>query len=308
MSTASTSNAPPFACAESTSARRRPNVRLPPAGRAASRKARSDSAIAPASVSMCAASDRSASECARMPATISPAINAAINASATRSARRSPPWSCRWLTPGSLPLPPVAAAASIEPFGEEAAQRAAPRAPRKVPPARLDVDPRAADATKAVPLRHVEVDRLGGANLRGLRGALEGGDGGTQLRKVAHANDATVADGRNRPVAADREIAPPLQRPIVVLVLLDPDGAESHQHLVTLADTPLELPPVALGEPLGNDPLDLLALRRRRLGSEPVPFDLRVEQLADGVEVPGEERPIPPQDEVDVVAVHGTQL
>ncbi len=44
------------------SARFRPKVRLPPAGRSARRRATSESPIAPASVSMCAASESNASE------------------------------------------------------------------------------------------------------------------------------------------------------------------------------------------------------------------------------------------------------
>ena len=59
---ASTSSAAPLTCAESTSARPRPNVKRPLGGRAASRAATSASVSEAASVSMCAASESSASE------------------------------------------------------------------------------------------------------------------------------------------------------------------------------------------------------------------------------------------------------
>src|SRR4051794_7146893 len=71
---------------------------LPEAGRAARVSASSDSPIAPASVSMCAASERSASECAASPATTSTAMKPTISASAIPSRRRfasgETPWPC----------------------------------------------------------------------------------------------------------------------------------------------------------------------------------------------------------------------
>src|SRR5436305_2894668 len=102
MSPASTSSAAPFACAERISERRSPKVRLPPAGRAARRSTINDIASAPASVSMCAASERSASECASTPATTSPTMNTTISARARPRRRASSPppcecpcaWSC----------------------------------------------------------------------------------------------------------------------------------------------------------------------------------------------------------------------
>ena len=81
---ASTSSAAPLTCAESTSARPRPNVKRPLGGRAASRAATSASVSEAASVSMCAASESSASESAIRPATTSATMNARISASAAR--------------------------------------------------------------------------------------------------------------------------------------------------------------------------------------------------------------------------------
>ena len=75
----------PFACADRISVRLRPKVRLPAAGRSTRRITTSDSTSAPASVSMCAASESSASESARIPATTSAAMNPAIRPSAIHS-------------------------------------------------------------------------------------------------------------------------------------------------------------------------------------------------------------------------------
>ena len=60
-------------------------------GRAASRAVISTSAIEAASVSMCAASEINASECAARPATTSPAMKAKISASAAESHLASAP-------------------------------------------------------------------------------------------------------------------------------------------------------------------------------------------------------------------------
>src|SRR5712691_6810527 len=95
--------------------RLRPKVRLPPAGRAASRRATSERASAAASVSMCAASESSASECARIPATTSAAMKPRIKRSARSSARRlvPTPSSCnlwRWtigFVRGYRPIRPI---------------------------------------------------------------------------------------------------------------------------------------------------------------------------------------------------------
>ena len=94
ITTASATSVAPFSCADRISARRKPNVKPPRAGRCASRAANSASAIAPASVSMCAASESSASEEARMPATTSTAIRPRISASATVRRRVSSVWTC----------------------------------------------------------------------------------------------------------------------------------------------------------------------------------------------------------------------
>jgi hypothetical protein len=89
---ASTNRAAPLICADTISARPKPNVKAPAAGRAANRAATSASPIEPASVSMCAASDSSASDPARMPATTSTHMKPAMNSSARASQRRSASW------------------------------------------------------------------------------------------------------------------------------------------------------------------------------------------------------------------------
>ena len=94
ITTASATSVAPFSCADRISARRKPNVKPPRAGRCASRAANSASAIAPASVSMCAASESSASEEARMPAAISTAIRPRISASAPVRRLVSSVWTC----------------------------------------------------------------------------------------------------------------------------------------------------------------------------------------------------------------------
>src|SRR5919199_430044 len=102
MNAASTSSVTPFACAERISARPSPYVTAPLAGRAASFAATSDRPIAAASVSMCAASESSASEPARIPATTSAAMKPTISASASASLRASADaetrcsWPCPW--------------------------------------------------------------------------------------------------------------------------------------------------------------------------------------------------------------------
>ena len=78
---ASTSSVPPLAWAERISIRRRPKVTFPCAGRRTRRITTTESSSAPASVSMCAASERSASEPARMPATISTTMKPTMSAS-----------------------------------------------------------------------------------------------------------------------------------------------------------------------------------------------------------------------------------
>src|SRR5436190_19094724 len=142
---------------------------------------------------------------------------------------------------------------------------------------------------------------------RRLRRSLERGDGGAEAREVSDADDTPVADGRDGPVPADREVAPRLERPVVERVLLDADGPEPNQDVVAPADAFGELDAVSLSESLREHALDLLALRRRRLRREPMPLDLRIEQLPDGLEVAGQERSIATEDEVDVVAGHAFQ-
>ena len=84
-----TSSVAPLNWALRIPARFQPNVIAPPAGRRASRIATSASTSAPASVSMCAASESSASELARMPTTTSTAMKPTISASAILSLPRS---------------------------------------------------------------------------------------------------------------------------------------------------------------------------------------------------------------------------
>ena len=93
---ASTSSAAPLICAESTSARPRPNVKRALGGRAASRAATSASASDAASVSMWAASESSASEPASRPATTSATMKPRISASAAASRRRSASGATAW--------------------------------------------------------------------------------------------------------------------------------------------------------------------------------------------------------------------
>ena len=101
MTPASTSSSAPLSWAERISARPRPKVKRPFGGRAARRAATSARPIAPASVSMCAASESSASESARMPATTSTAMNARTIASAIVSHRRSAAGETAWEWPWS---------------------------------------------------------------------------------------------------------------------------------------------------------------------------------------------------------------
>ena len=86
---ASTSSAAPLIWALRTSARPRPNVNAPRAGRAASAAATSARPSAPASVTMCAASESNARDPATMPATTSTTMKPAMSASAVHSQRRS---------------------------------------------------------------------------------------------------------------------------------------------------------------------------------------------------------------------------
>jgi hypothetical protein len=79
----------PLACADRISTRLRPYVKPPAGGRAANRIATSASAMAIASVSMCAASVISASEPAANPTITSAAMKARIRASAPLSSLRS---------------------------------------------------------------------------------------------------------------------------------------------------------------------------------------------------------------------------
>ena len=90
ITTASATSVAPLTWADRISARLSPNVKPPAAGRAARRAATSARPIAPASVSMCAASESSASESARMPATTSTAMKPRISPSASASRRLSP--------------------------------------------------------------------------------------------------------------------------------------------------------------------------------------------------------------------------
>ena len=90
----SASSVAPFSCADRISARRMPKVKPPPAGRRARRAARIASAIAPASVSMWAASESRARESARMPTTTSTAMKPRISASAMRATFRRPESAC----------------------------------------------------------------------------------------------------------------------------------------------------------------------------------------------------------------------
>src|SRR5436190_1382209 len=98
---------------------------------------------------------------------------------------------------------------------------------------------------------------------RRLRRSLERGDGGAEAREVSDADDTPVADGRDGPVPADREVAPRLERPVVERVLLDADGTEPNQDVVAPADAFRELDAVSLSESLREHTLDLLARLRR---------------------------------------------
>ena len=91
MIAASTSRVMPLAWAERISARLRPKVIWPSAGRWARLMATSEKPIAAASVSMCAASESSARELARIPVTTSAAMKARISARAIASLPRSAP-------------------------------------------------------------------------------------------------------------------------------------------------------------------------------------------------------------------------
>lgn len=77
------------ACALRISARLNPNVMSPSAGFCTSRITINDINSAPASVSMGAASEINASECAKMPTTTSPIMNETIRGSAIVSGRLS---------------------------------------------------------------------------------------------------------------------------------------------------------------------------------------------------------------------------
>ena len=105
ISTPSTSSVIAFACAERISARRKPNVMRPSAGRRARRAAQTESPSAAASISMCAASESSASESARIPTTTSTAMNATISASAIASGRTSASARTRGRERGHAPWP-----------------------------------------------------------------------------------------------------------------------------------------------------------------------------------------------------------
>src|SRR4051794_22657757 len=94
-----TSSVAPLNCAERISARRSPKVKAPRAGRWARPTAMSARPIAAASVSMCAASESSASDEATMPTTTSTAMKPRISASAIRSLPRSASGSIAWLCP-----------------------------------------------------------------------------------------------------------------------------------------------------------------------------------------------------------------
>ena len=96
ISTARPTSVAPFSWAERISARRNPNVKPPLAGRRASRAANSARAIAPASVSMCAASESRASESAKTPATTSVTISPRIRTRAMVRRRVSSVWTCPW--------------------------------------------------------------------------------------------------------------------------------------------------------------------------------------------------------------------
>ena len=91
-----TSIVAPLTWAERISARRKPKVIRPPAGRSASRAAQTLSPSAAASTSMCAASESRASELATTPSTTSTAMNARIRTSATASGRASVPAPTPW--------------------------------------------------------------------------------------------------------------------------------------------------------------------------------------------------------------------
>ncbi len=99
MIAARTSKVIPFAWAERISTRLKPKVMRPPAGRAASRIATSERPIAAASVSMCAASESSASELARIPVTTSAAMKPRIRTRAIVSLPRSASAEAPWLWP-----------------------------------------------------------------------------------------------------------------------------------------------------------------------------------------------------------------
>ncbi len=99
MNAARIKSVTPLACAERISARLKPNVIAPFAGRAASVIANSEKPIAAASVSMWPASESSASECATTPAATSAAMNARISPSAMLRRPRSASARTAWVCP-----------------------------------------------------------------------------------------------------------------------------------------------------------------------------------------------------------------
>src|SRR5438034_9078485 len=107
-----------------------------------------------------------------------------------------------------------------------------------------------------------------------LRRSLERGHGGAEPREISDADNTPVADGCDRPVPSDREIAPCLERTVVEGVLFDADGTEPHQHVVAPADALLELDPVSLREALDEHALDPVPLRPRRHARGPVLLEL----------------------------------
>jgi len=86
-----TSRVTPLTAADRISARFHPKVHTPLAGRAARRIAHSDAAIAPASVSMCPASESNTSDPETRATTTSTTMKVTINAKAMLRCRRSAP-------------------------------------------------------------------------------------------------------------------------------------------------------------------------------------------------------------------------
>src|SRR5256714_13134087 len=128
------------------------------------------------------------------------------------------------------------------------------------------------------------------------------------MRVLLDADDPAIAHVDDGRPPAEEVRAAALERPFVGLVELDPREAHADDHAVGEPDGPVDDDVVVLGGSSGDDLEDAVAADDdgvRLAGGHP--FHVWVEHRLDRLEIAGDERVIPAQEELGALVAHSTE-